>query len=145
MKNRVLNLVFFLTLISGVCFGQNQVSSEFNTNYLNGTWKNITPFRNVDGNLIYEKISDLNKNITGFILKFESNGKMISQFRSNAKRKCGNDLSRIPRKGKWNFDKEIEILETTIQNRISGGSPIIQSYKILELTNEKLVMKRITE
>jgi hypothetical protein len=145
MKNRVLNMLFLLTLISGMCFGQNQVSSDFNTNYLTGTWKNITPLRNSNGNLIYEKTSNLNKNITGFLLKFESNGKMISQFKSNAKRKCGNDLSGIPRKGKWNFNKDIGILETTIQNRISGGIPIIQSYKILELTNDRLIMERILE
>ena len=135
MKTRILNLIIILTLISGVCFGQNQISVNFNIDYLNGTWKNITKFGNE--NLTYIKLSRVEKNDTGFILKFKSDGRMTSQFLSKlGSRKCGNDIRHIPKTGNWKYEKKNNILKTNRKNTKT-------EYQILELTSEKLTMKRI--
>ncbi|KJJ37840.1 hypothetical protein [Aequorivita vladivostokensis] len=142
MKIRILNLTFILTLIYGISFGQNQASTEFNINHLNGTWKNITEFRSAK--LTYAKSHRTEKDYVGLIMEFKADGKVISRHKIKSLR-CGNDLRRIPRKGEWYFDRETGILQTNMESQISGGSEIVQSYKILELTNDRLVMKRITE
>jgi len=141
MKTRMLNLTIILTLISGISFGQNQTSTDFNIDYLNGIWKNISKFRSV--NLTYTKSVEIEKDYVGFIMEFKADGKVVSRNIIKSVR-CGNDLRRIPRKGEWNFDNETGILETIMENRISG-TQTVQSYKILELYSNKLVMERITE
>ena len=141
MKIIILNLTIILTLISGISFGQNQTSPDFNIDYLNGTWENITEFRSLK--LTYTKSLGIEKDYVGFIMEFKADGKVVSRNIIKSVR-CGNGLRRIPRKGEWDFDKETGILKTIIDNRISG-TQTIQSYKILELSSNRLVMECITE
>lgn len=132
-------MIIILTLISGLSIGQNQASTDFDIDYLNGTWKNISKF---GGNqLTYTKSVEIEKDYVGSVIEFKADGKVISRNIVKSRR-CGNDLRRIPRKGKWNFDKETGILKTTMQNPISGNQTTV-SYKISELTNNELIMESI--
>ncbi|MBU2930130.1 lipocalin family protein [Winogradskyella psychrotolerans] len=131
---KIIPLFIFLTLCNNA-IGQKRTSVELNINDLIGTWNYTSESRN--NNLVLYKISYLKKDYAGGIMKFSSDGKMTKQL-SRKPKKCGNDTSsNLNISGNWVFDKKNNILT------IKFGKFRSAEYVILELSNNKLILKRI--
>jgi hypothetical protein len=132
---KIIPLFIFLTLCNNA-FGQKRTSAELNINDLIGTWNYSSEPRN--NNLVLYKISYVKKDYAGGIMKFSSDGKMTKQL-SHRPKKCGNDRSsNLNIGGNWVFDKKNSILTITIGKFSSA------EYLILELSTNKLILKRIS-
>jgi hypothetical protein len=115
--------------------GQKRTSAELNINDLIGTWNYTSESRN--NNLVLYKISYIKKDYAGGIMKFSSDGKMTKKL-SRRPKKCGNDRSsNLNIGGNWVFDKKNSILTIKIAKFRSA------EYEILELSTNKLILKRI--
>ncbi len=131
---KIIPLFIFLTLCNN-SFGQKRISPELNINNLIGTWKYTSKSNN--NHLILYKISYIKKDYTGQIMKFSSDGVMSKRL-SRSSRKCGNDRSSNRNiGGNWIFDKKNSILTLKI-GKFSNAE-----YEILELSSNKLILKRI--
>ncbi|MFC0605172.1 lipocalin family protein [Winogradskyella pulchriflava] len=112
-----------------------RTTTELNINYLTGTWKYTSKLNH--SLLVLYKTSNTKKSYDEGIMKFSADGKMSKQLSGNS-RKCGNDRSSNRYLGgNWTFDKEHSILT------IKFGKFSTTEYEILELSSNKLILKRI--
>ena len=131
---KIISLFILLTFCNNT-FGQKRTSAKININNLIGTWKYTSKSNN--SHLILYKISYIKKDYTGQILKFSSDGEMSKRL-SRSTRKCGNDRSSNRNiGGNWVFNKKNSILTIKIGNLSND------EYEILELSSNKLILKRI--
>ena len=123
----ILLVVFFITSL--LSFGQ---TSSFDDSSLSGTWYLVNAFPSTKDSLVYERTSKTPHN-WGDRIEFNASNSFVDAYSA----KCGNDSQIHKDLGTWN------LFGTTILTTIPIGIDKGTRHKILRLTAEQLVLKKI--
>ncbi|MGO3182589.1 MAG: hypothetical protein ACTIJ9_07130 [Aequorivita sp.] len=135
MKNKILILIIVLISFLTSGYAQDEGIPIADSYKIVGEW--LLDSNENDVNLYFiRKPTTINTGLVETIQFFENGNLNYRRFLTPMY--CGNDLSRIPKKGKWALDYHNSILKTSIPIGDYGTE-----FKILKLKNNDLVLSKL--